>query len=389
MPVATGRVSPSSQHCYAHAVNDPITPGVIAMLGGVGLAVLAFIPFIALSYRRRGRPTLSRSLAWLALAVYGLAIWTYTLLPLPSADSIRCVEPQLNLFAPIEDILSFDTSSPRAILTNPAVLQLAFNVLLFAPLGFLIRVLFNRGVLVSTLAGFAVSLAVELTQLTGVWGLYACAYRFFDVADLATNTAGATVGSLIALAVVRRRFAPPAADAPAPVTIGRRLLAILSDVLFVFLVGGFAGVVWRSVQIYLFGVQYDALTSSVDLLFTTALPLAIQLAVVMRTGATIGEHAVLLRPVDGPVSRIYARPIRFLGGIGGYGILSAASFPFSGVLLFALVVVTVIWLFRPDSGRSFAAFLARTSVVDARTPTDTPSATHRTGDRPAGAELPE
>jgi glycopeptide antibiotics resistance protein len=361
-------------------VSDPITPGLIAILGGIGVAVLAFIPFIALSYRRRGKATLSRSLAWLALAVYGLAIWTYTLLPLPAADSIRCVEPQFDLLAPIQDILSFDTSSPRAIVTNPAVLQLAFNVLLFAPLGFLVRVLFGKGVLVSTLAGFGVSLAVELTQVTGVWGLYSCAYRFFDVADLGMNTAGAILGSLISLAFVRRRSEPTLAAAPSPVTVGRRLLAILCDVLFLFLVGGFAGALWRSLQLYVVGVPSGQLVSGEDLLFTTVLPLAIQLAVVLRTGATVGEHSVLLRSVDGPLSRVYARPLRFLAGIGGYGILSATSLPFSGMLLGALVVVTAVWLFRPDSGRSFAAFVARSSVVDARTPAGTTTEIRRAGD---------
>ncbi|WP_454115939.1 VanZ family protein [Microbacterium aurum] len=52
------------------------------------------------------------------------------------------------------------------------MLQLALNVLLFVPLGFFIRVLGGRGVVVALLAGLGVSLVIETTQLTGVWGLY-------------------------------------------------------------------------------------------------------------------------------------------------------------------------------------------------------------------------
>jgi glycopeptide antibiotics resistance protein len=64
-------------------------------------------------------------------------------------------------------------------------------------------------------ATLATSLAIELTQLIGVWGLFPCAHRLFDVDDLLLNTAGATLGSLVALPVVamlreRRRRLPRA-----------------------------------------------------------------------------------------------------------------------------------------------------------------------------------
>jgi glycopeptide antibiotics resistance protein len=386
----TASLCPWDRRCYARAVIDPLRPGILAIIGGIGVAVLAFIPFVALSYRRRGGLTVGRTLVWLALAIYGLAIWTYTLLPLPSTDSIRCVQPQLNLLAPVGDILSFDTGSPRAILTNPAVLQLAFNVLLFAPLGFFVRMILRRGVLVATGIGFAVSLAVELTQLTGIWGLYACAYRIFDVADLATNTVGAVLGSMVAIAFVHRRV--PRSVAPivaAPVTITRRVLAILCDVLFLTLVGGFAAVVWRTFQLYVIGVPLADAVSDADLVFTSVLPLALQLWSVLRTGATLGEHAVLLRAVDGPRRRVVARPLRFLAGIGGYGILSTSHLPLGGLALFALIVATVVSLFRPGSGRSFAAGVAGTGVVDSREDTGVPVEIRREGDITPEAQLPE
>ncbi|WP_336627067.1 MULTISPECIES: VanZ family protein [unclassified Microbacterium] len=152
----------------------------------IGLGVLVgtalFVPFVALSYRRRGRLTLGRSLLWAAALVYFLAL----------------------------------------------------NVLLFLPLGFFLRVLGGRGILVALLVGFGVSLVVETTQLTGVWGLYPCAYRVFDVDDLLTNTVGAVLGSLLALVVPRRMRGPAVVDGAArarPVTRRRRLLGMVCDVL--------------------------------------------------------------------------------------------------------------------------------------------------------------
>lgn len=38
--------------------------------------------------------------------------------------------------------------------------------------------------------GIGLTLLVELTQLTGAWGLYPCAWRKFDVDDLMANALG-------------------------------------------------------------------------------------------------------------------------------------------------------------------------------------------------------
>lgn len=51
--------------------------------------------------------------------------------------------------------------------------------------------------------GFGLSLTVELTQLTGIWGLYPCAFRKFDVDDLLLNTLGVMLGFLAARRCVR------------------------------------------------------------------------------------------------------------------------------------------------------------------------------------------
>lgn len=49
------------------------------------------------------------------------------------------------------------------------------------------------------LFGFALSLFFEISQLTGIFGLYEYPYRLFDVDDLITNTAGAMLGFWLAL----------------------------------------------------------------------------------------------------------------------------------------------------------------------------------------------
>ncbi|UJP09320.1 VanZ family protein [Microbacterium sp. KUDC0406] len=197
-------------------MQDQIVLGVLAIVVGLAIGVVLFVPFVMVSYRRRGRLSAGRLLLWLAALIYFWAIWTYTLLPLPDPDTIRCVGAITDPMSVVRDIRKA-ISEPGRTITNPAMLQLVFNVMLFIPLGFFVRVIGGRGILAALLVGFGLSLFIETTQLTGVWGLYPCAYRFFDVGDLMTNTTGAVLGAVVGLVVPRAyRGMRPAPDAGLP-----------------------------------------------------------------------------------------------------------------------------------------------------------------------------
>ena len=49
--------------------------------------------------------------------------------------------------------------------------------------------------------GTILSLGVEITQLTGIWGIYPCAYRQFEVDDLILNVSGVLAGYLLGRSV--------------------------------------------------------------------------------------------------------------------------------------------------------------------------------------------
>jgi hypothetical protein len=75
---------------------DRIALAVIAVIAGLALGALLFVPFVAVSYRRRGGFSIRRSLVWTAALVYGCAIWAYTLLPLPDPSNVVCVGANLD-----------------------------------------------------------------------------------------------------------------------------------------------------------------------------------------------------------------------------------------------------------------------------------------------------
>jgi glycopeptide antibiotics resistance protein len=345
-----------------------VLPAFVAVLIGCGIAVLAFVPFVAISYRRRGGLTFGRTLVWLAAAIYAMALWTYTLLPVPSADEVTCAAVQLRPFQFISDILSFDTGSVRALMTNPAVLQVALNVILFVPLGWFVRQLAGRGIVVATLTGLAASALIELTQLTGIWGLYDCAYRVFDVDDLIMNTLGAIVGSLASLLLLRRQERLQEIDAPRPITVTRRLTGIVCDLLIWGLFGWTVALIYGIAKAVL-GDGTIVEPNQTATFIGFALPFAAQLLSVLGRGVTLGERLVLIaaiqvrRPV--PVGRL----LRFLFGIGGYMLLSQWTFPLSGLLLFGLVAVSAVMVFTTHRHRGLACVVSGTEIDDVRADT--------------------
>lgn len=348
-------------------MDNIVGSGLLAVIAGAVVAVLAFVPFVAISYRRRGRLTLGRSLLWAGAAVYFWAIWTYTLIPVPDAEVYRCAGVNLHPFAFVDEVRAAVAVSGR-YLTDPVVLQVALNVLLFAPLGFFLRVLGGRGILIAGLVGFAISSVIETTQLTGVWGLFPCAYRVFDVDDLIANTGGALLGSILAFAVpAQHRGAERAPDAETarPVTRRRRLLALVCDVVGVWLVGFAVAVVVQAVRVLLLGETSSFSTDDVASLAGTIAASGLWLVVVLGTGRSIGDLATRVRFTDGVLPAWLARPLRFLTGAGTYAILAALPAPWSllaGLLAVATGALLLVW---PD-GRGLTGWIGRRRLVDER-----------------------
>src|SRR5690625_4343329 len=70
--------------------------GVLAIVLGVFAGLVLFVPFVWLSYRRHGGLSGRKLVLWAAALVYFLAIWTYTLLPLPDPNAMQCAGTNLN-----------------------------------------------------------------------------------------------------------------------------------------------------------------------------------------------------------------------------------------------------------------------------------------------------
>lgn len=347
---------------------------LVALLLGSAITVVGLVPWAALQYRRRGTLGIGNTVLAFASVVYALALVTYTLLPLPDTDTVAAAcrsGPQLRPFAFVGDIAKEGgISGPRTILTNPAVAQVFLNVLLFVPLGMLVRHLVVRGrllagVLASTAVGFAVSLLIEFTQLTGDWFLYPCAYRLFDVDDLFANTLGALIGTFLSpvLFLFTRRDADTHADLARPVTLCRRAFGMICDVLTLSVIST-ALVAVAIVSVVFFGGDEEAALMTQLMIVLPFVAPVVQLTIVLITGRTLGEAVVRLRPVPHPNTA--QRIVRWALGSGGWAALLAVD----GweVLSALLAVAAVIGLLATRERRGLANAVAQLGIEDERTP---------------------
>lgn len=357
-----------------------LVPAILAVLGGVVLAALLLAPFVYRSYRRRGELGLGASLLAFSFLVYGLALVAYTLLPLPVIDEAWCADhrrlttPQLDPARFLDDIADNQLGTGvHSVLANVAVQQVVFNVALFVPLGAFLRLYFReRGVPAVVLAGFVVSLLIELTQLTGNWFLFPCPYRLFDVDDLLANTLGTAIGVLFTplLRKVHGRNADLPADAPRPVTTGRRWLGMLVDLVAVFVLGGFIGTTVNLLAHY--ALDGEPVTNPVAVATLTAWSPAVLLLALPSlgpAGATLGQRAVRLRRVrpDGSRAGIRVVPALLSGGFGYYALSGLGGLvPAASTVSSVMVVVCAVLAWRPRSHRGLSGLVAGLVVVDAR-----------------------
>lgn len=335
---------------------------LVAVVGGLVLAVLLFVPVAAMHYRRHGRLTGGDLVALLVTTVYGLALWTYTLLPLPATPDFRCRQPITRVSTLIAGIRQNPHDTLLDLARNPMVLQIVANVVLFVPLGVLLRVRARRGVVVAALAGFAISMAIELTQYTGIWGLYPCAYRYFDIGDLIANPTGAVAGSILAALVVGRTPEPRRRVAPR-LTAGRRVVALVSDLLVIGVLGSVIVTAWRFWVLLDRGAWPTQIDPRAQALLQWGVPVAIQAVAVLGWGRTVGEATVQVRTrARRPGWTGPGRVLKLLTGVGAFAVLAAGGVPGAGWILLGLLVAHVGAAFVVPRGRGLSNTLAGLDV---------------------------
>lgn len=204
------------------------------------------LPFLIYEYHKYGAIPLIKSIVVYSFILYMLTAYFMVILPLPKiSDVLNYKGPTMQLipFQFVNDIKATSTltlNSIQSILTflnKSTVYTVLFNILLTLPFGIYLKYLFNKKWYQAIFASFLLSLFFELTQLSGLYGIYPRPYRLFDVDDLIINTAGGTIGYIISPLFLmflpsREELTNQSYKKGQKVSIIRRSVALFIDIIF-------------------------------------------------------------------------------------------------------------------------------------------------------------
>lgn len=210
------------------------------------IAFILTIPFLIHQYRKFGSIPILKSAIFYSMVLYIICAYFLVMLPLPSIKKVATMTgptSQLVPFQFIKDIIattSFDISSFNDfinIFKNSTVYTVLFNIVLTLPFGVYLKYFFKKKWYHTIVYTFLLSLFFELTQLTGLYGIYPRPYRLFDIDDLFINTMGGLLGHIITPLLT---FFIPTIDEldekgykkGEKVTLIRRMVSLMIDILF-------------------------------------------------------------------------------------------------------------------------------------------------------------
>ena len=356
------------------------TPAIVAiLLGGIGFVVL-FVPVLIWESRRFGQIRFNRLVGAAMVAVFGVALFAYTIFPMPDQQWCATHAPPARNLDALEivraNIAYWRIHGTRQLLSSFVFLQGAFNVLLFVPFGALLRRYFGVRAIWASVAGLLTSTLIELTQGTGAFGLLPCAYRVADVDDVILNTLGAVIGAfaapLLLFFMTDARASERTRRQPRPVTRTRRLIGMIVDGSSFVVLPSLFLVSFRLVVIYVIGGDLPDQSPWIDCSAAAAAFVALVIPTLVGSGASLGQRAVWLEPQWPGPKRL---ALRSLCGFGGWmliqvvGSIPGLPTPVSGVLgtiASGLAVATVILVLTDRNGRGLSTRAVGAGIEDSR-----------------------
>ena len=281
------------------------------------VALLITVPYLIYCYRTYGSAWGLRALIVYSFVLYLMCVYFLVILPLPTVSEVKAMTSpfvQLVPFAFVADmvkeshVVATDPASYMTLINNKAFYPALFNVIMTVPFGMYLRYFFKCSLGKTVLLSFALSLFFELTQLSGLYGIYPRPYRIFDVDDLIQNTAGGAVGygvmgPLMRILPTREELDRASLRRGRDVSLTRRVLALAVD-------GVVMGEVYLVLHWFLLAVLHEGVPSwmfgAVAMAYFVMVPLLLR-------RRTIGCALLKLKVVaqEGEIARPWQLVVRF------------------------------------------------------------------------------
>lgn len=215
------------------------------------IAFIITLPFMIINYNKYGSISKLRTLIIYSFILYLLCAFFLVIFPMPSKEYVNNLSIpyyQLKPFNFINDLkytnFSLNSfSSYIKLLKMPTVYQPLFNIILTIPFGIYLRYYYKCNFKKTLILSILLTLFFEITQLTGIFGIYSRNYRMFDVDDILFNTIGGIFGYLlcgifIKILPSRESIDNESFEMGKTVTGLRRLVAFIIDNFFSLLLFG-------------------------------------------------------------------------------------------------------------------------------------------------------
>lgn len=228
-------------------MHDYIIPIQTAFLVFPFIAFLFTFPYMLYQYRKFGAIPALRTIIVYSFILYLMNAYFLVILPLPPIDEVAHYTTPTMQLVPFQFIVEWinethivwnDIHTYIEIINNPVIYQVLYNILMTLPFGIYLRYYFKRNLLETIAFTFLLSLFFELTQLTGLYGIYPRAYRLFDIDDLIINTLGGLLGYAITplfswILPTKEKLDQISYEKGRHVTFTRRMIAFGIDIIIV------------------------------------------------------------------------------------------------------------------------------------------------------------
>ncbi len=262
------------------------------------IAFLITLPYLIINYNKYGSISKLRSLIIYSFVLYLLCSFFLVILPLPSREyvsNLTIPKYQLEPFYFIYDITSNEYNlntfnTLLKIIKEPSFYQPLFNIILTIPFGIYLRYYYKCSFKKTLFLTICLTLFFEITQLTGIYGIYSRNYRMFDVDDIIFNTLGGILGYFICKPFLKILPSRESIDNKSfkmgkKVTGLRRFIAFIIDIFFISIVFGI------SLIIYLINNYSLNLINFIILLLIVNYVMLVLFPIIFK-GKTIGKSLV-------------------------------------------------------------------------------------------------
>lgn len=216
------------------------------------VAALFTVPYVLIQYHKYGSVPMLRVCVVYSFILYLIAAYFLVILPLPSIETVANLKGPVVQLIPFQFVHDFLSQTSLVItnpntylkaLTEPYFYQIFYNILLLLPFGIFLRYYFKCSFKKTVLLSFLLSLFFELTQLSGLYGIYPRGYRLFDIDDLMINTLGGILGYYVSFIVLkilptREKIDHYALEIGKRVTVWKRIVNLLLDGFLIIMIQG-------------------------------------------------------------------------------------------------------------------------------------------------------